>query len=284
MADAPTILITGASSGLGRSLSLHFAACGWAVWAGVRELAAAPVAPEPTPGRIHPLVLEVTEASSIQAARATLATALGERGLQVLVPNAGLAVAGPVEGVSLEDWRRQWEVNVLGVIAVTQALLPLVRRGRGRLILMSSASGLVSYPLLGPYAASKHALEAVADALRVELSAEQLPVTVIEPGEVRTAIWERSLADFRRREAAWPPELRQRYAAACAWMVGEAERARTHAPDGAAVVRAVHRAATLPRPPTRIRVGPGARFAWLLSHLPDRWRDWLIRRAMTRGN
>lgn len=283
MSSLRSVLVTGASSGLGFHLSRTLAAHGWRVFAGLRRGTDFARLQDPALPHLQPVLLDVTDAASISAACNFIAGATGATGLHGLVNNAGLAVAGPVEGVPPEDWRRQFEVNVTGVVAVTQAMLPALRRAAGRIVMMSSVSGLISYPLLGPYAASKHALEAISDALRLELASEGLAVTLIEPGEVRTPIWEKSKAEFSRRRASWPSDLRDRYARWTAVLEREAERAAAHAPDASAVVRAVHRALTVPRPPARIRIGAGAHLGWLIARLPTRWRDGLVRRLLDRG-
>jgi len=279
---ARCVLVTGASSGLGFRLSGHLAARGWRVFAGVRRAEDETRVRALHPAGILPVRLDVTDPGSVAEAARFIEAGCDGRGLDALVNNAGIAVAGPVEGVPLEDWRRQFEVNVLGVVAVTQAVLPLVRRARGRIVMISSVSGLLSYPLLGPYAASKHALEALSDSLRLELAREAIAVVLVEPGEAATAIWEKSAGEAERRMNAWPASLRDRYAARVGLLVRGARRTAATAPDGGPVCEAVERALRSPRPPARILAGRGARMGWLLSRLPDRWLDRLVLRALGR--
>lgn len=278
-----SVLITGASTGIGLYLAERLAGEGWRVFAGCRQAQDATRLQSLHATGVIPVMLDVTRDESIAAGRAALQATVGEHGLDALINNAGVAVAGPVEAVPLEEWRRQFDVNVLGVIAITQAMLPLVRIARGRIVMMSSISGLLAYPMLGPYSASKHALEALSDSLRLELAPEGIGVTLIEPGQIRTPIWEKSIGEVVRREAAWEPALRQRYGALAASVSREARRSSAAAPDAGIVWQAVSRTLNAARPPPRILVGAGAKFGWLLSRLPCRWRDFLIRRAVAGG-
>ncbi|HXG61995.1 MAG TPA: SDR family NAD(P)-dependent oxidoreductase, partial [Planctomycetota bacterium] len=171
----PAVLVTGAFSGIGLACARRLEEAGFRVFAGGRRPPAAP------PGPGTPVLLDVTDRESIAlAARAVEAAAPG--GLAGLVNNAGVVSAGPLEFLPLDEIRRPFEVNVFGALAVTQAFLPLLRRARGRVVFMSSVSGLVATPFLGPYAASKFALEALGDALRMELSPWGLDVAIVEPG------------------------------------------------------------------------------------------------------
>ena len=175
------VLVTGASSGIGLASALRLAGAGWRVYGGVRTAADADALRQ---HGIEPVELDVTDAAQIDAATA----AVGPE-LDGLVDNAGIAVAAPLELVPLDELRRQLEVNVVGQIAVLQAVLPALRRARGRVVLMGSIGGRSALPFLGPYAASKHALEALADSLRVELRPFGLAVSIVEPGSIATPIW-----------------------------------------------------------------------------------------------
>src|SRR4051812_28820003 len=179
----PTVLVTGASRGIGRATALRLAASGWDVRAGVRsETDGALLAAEA--GGITPVVLDVTDDDQVAA----LDAVLPER-LDAVVNNAGVVIAAPVEGLALADLRHQLEVNVVGQVAVTQAVLPRLRASRGRVVFVSSVSGRVSAPFMGAYSASKYALEALADALRLELRPWGVAVSLIEPGAIDTDVW-----------------------------------------------------------------------------------------------
>jgi NAD(P)-dependent dehydrogenase (short-subunit alcohol dehydrogenase family) len=201
---------------------------------------------------------------------------VGPAGLDGLVNNAGIVVAGPVETVPLDDWRRQFETNVFGVIGVTQAFLPLLRRGLGRVVMISSISGRISYPLLGPYAGSKYALEAVTDALRLELIPDGISVTLIEPGPIKTPIWEKSREASQRSAQGESSDLAARYRSLREKLRVATERSAAAGLDPAAVSAAVERALTARRPRIRQVIGRNARLGLLLKHLPDRWSDRLI--------
>lgn len=209
----PLALITGASTGIGRATAVRLAGSGWTVLAGVRDSAAGEaVAAEAPSGRVIALELDVTDPAQVAAATRTVAESRSSSvpgGLDALINNAGIGVSGPIEVVSGEDLRRQFDVNVFAQVAVTQAMLPALRIARGRIIIMSSVGGLVAMPYTAPYAASKHALEAIGDALRVELAGSRVQVALVEPGSVATPIWAKNKQDAERMSI--PPELADVY-------------------------------------------------------------------------
>ncbi|MEX0791398.1 MAG: SDR family NAD(P)-dependent oxidoreductase, partial [Actinomycetota bacterium] len=166
--DRGAVVITGASTGIGRATAPRLAAIGFRVFAGVRKQADADSLKQEAPA-VTPLILDVTDEHSIAEAATAVKAAVGANGLAGLVNNAGITVPGPLEFLPAEDLRRQFEVNVIGPIAVTQAFMPLLRAGKGRIVNVGSIGGRVSTPFLGAYSASKFAIEAISDALRVEL-------------------------------------------------------------------------------------------------------------------
>jgi NAD(P)-dependent dehydrogenase (short-subunit alcohol dehydrogenase family) len=263
-------LVTGASTGIGRACATHLAALGFEVLAGVRR-------PEDAPPGLEPLRLDVTDAADVRAA----AQRVGDE-LAALVNNAGIAISGPVEGVPVAEWRRQLEVNLLGQIAVTQALLPALINARGRIVNMSSIGGRSALPMFGPYSASKFALEAVTDALRRELAPLDVKVVSVEPGGIATPIWEKGFADADRVLDAMPVNVRQRYDGLIAVMRREAERAARDGLPPDAVAAVVGRALTAHRPRARYVIGRDAKVQAALGRLlPDRAIDALLRRALT---
>jgi NAD(P)-dependent dehydrogenase (short-subunit alcohol dehydrogenase family) len=230
---------------------------------------------------LAPLQLDVTDAAAIAAAAGRVAEAVGAAGLAGLVNNAGIVVAGPLELVPLADFRKQFEVNVIGQIAVTQALLPLLRRAHGRIVNMSSLNGRIAAPYLAPYAASKYALEAISDALRSELRAWGIEVSLIEPGSHATPIWDKSFAAADELEAASAREGLALYEADLAAVRAASRRMAETAPPVDAVVRAVIHALTARRPKTRYPVGWQAWFLFRARKwVPDRLWDGFVRRAM----
>lgn len=347
----PTVLITGASTGIGRACALRLAMAGWEVFAGVRD----PDAGERLRadfdraggerggdsgrrGRIEPIALDVTDSAQIEAAARAIAAhgdtaanaptgptgaaggeiagsgeatasveaeASGPSGaaggetaarvaaatsgaangptkpgrLDALVNNAGIGIGGPLELVSPDDLRKQFEVNVFGQIAITRALLPALRAARGRIVLLSSIGGRVSVPYNGPYAASKHALEALGDALRGELHSSRVTVSLIEPGSVKTPIWGK--AKELAGTLAIPPELQHEYGdvpRAFEKVLRDTER-RGVSPER--VAAAIERALTARRPRARYLVGADARgMVAARALLPTRAFDRVLRRAL----
>lgn len=281
MPSANTVLITGASSGIGAASSLALAARGWRVYAGVRRDEDGRTLEAQGSGDVRPLSLDVTDTASVGAALQRIQEESAGQGLGALVNNAGIAIGGPVECVSLEDWRRQFEVNVFGALAVTQAALPLLRKVSGRIVNVSSISGRIAMPMLGPYAASKFALEAISDALRLELRAQGVHVVLIEPGAVETPIWEKSLSAVSECEAAYPAEARTLYGSQLNRLRAQGQEAAQRGMPVAAVVDAVVRALTAKRPRIRYLLGRHARMGWAVSRLlPDRWWDDLVASRM----
>lgn len=282
----PTALITGASTGIGRATTLRLVAGGWTVFAGVRDPAAGErLLQEAVAGQVIPLTLDVTDAGQIEQARVRVQEETARAGglqvgrLDALVNNAGIGVGGPLELVSPEDLRMQFEVNVFGQVAVTRALLPALRVARGRIVLISSIGGRVSVPFNGPYAASKHAIEALGDALRGELHSSNIRVCMVEPGSVKTPIWGKARATADGLEV--PPELQEQYGrvqAAFAKVLSDSER-RGVSPEQVAAT--IERALTARRPRARYLIGRDAR-GMVLAHalLPSAVFDSVLRRVL----
>jgi NAD(P)-dependent dehydrogenase (short-subunit alcohol dehydrogenase family) len=276
----PLALITGASTGIGRATTLRLAGAGWTVLAGVRDPAAGEsLVQEASVGKVIPLILDVTDAAQIEQARERVEQETGEAGLDALVNNAGIGIGGPLELISDEDLRRQFDVNVFAQMAVTRALLPALRRAHGRLVFISSIGGRVAMAFTAPYAASKHSLEAFADALRVELRTSHVQVALIEPGSVATPIWDKSRAESDK--VIVPPELQQEYGHVPAAMnKALADTAKRGVPPEQ-VAETIRRALSAKRMKARYVVGVDAK-AMLIAKavLPDRVFDSVARRAL----
>jgi len=267
-----TVVVTGASSGIGLACALRLAGADWQVYGGVRDAAAA----ERLRGHgVEPLALDVTDADQIAAA----AEVVGDE-LHGLVDNAGIAIAAPLELVPLDELRHQLDVNVVGQVAVTQALLPALRRTRGRVVLMGSIGGRSALPFLGPYAASKHALEAVADSLRVELRPFGIAVSIVEPASIRTAIWQKGSQRADELREGLPPDAVGLYAARMA-RLQQVALARGPGADPDDVARAVERALNAPRPKARYLVGRDAHLRAWIERLPTRLRDRVLAKVLT---
>ncbi len=272
-----SVVVTGASTGIGAACALDCAGRGMTVFAGVRDPRAGEALAAKGGPSLIPVTLDVTDEPSIARSVEAVQLVLGEKGLGGLVNNAGIVVGSPLEVIPLSHLRKQLEVNVIGQIAVTQAFLPLLRRGRGRIVNMGSIAGRGTIPLLGPYSASKYALEALTDALRMELQPWGIQVSIIEPGAIATPIWEKSAKEAEGLEASVSAEAKALYGEAVIRIreaIAQAAQ-RAIAPD--AVVRAVHHALTASRPRTRYLVGSDAKLrAWMVKWLPDRIQDTLL--------
>jgi NAD(P)-dependent dehydrogenase (short-subunit alcohol dehydrogenase family) len=268
----PSVLVTGAARGIGKAIVEHLAATGWDVIAGVRSEQDATALTKIDPQRVSAVILDITNADHI----AKLPDALPKR-LDALVNNAGVAVGGPVETVTPDSWRNILEVNVIGQFAVTQAVLPRLRESWGRVLFLSSVNGRIATPMLGPYSASKFALEAGCDALRVELKAWGIPVVLIEPAQTDTDMW-RSAGDMVLQiEADMSPEHRDLYASHIAGMKKFVPTARKMASPTTKVVAVVEEALTTRRPKARYVVAllPKVQAA-VVPKLPTALRDRLM--------
>ncbi|HXW06532.1 MAG TPA: SDR family oxidoreductase [Vicinamibacterales bacterium] len=274
-------LVSGASTGIGEACARRLDRGGHHVFAGVRRPVDAERLKAGSSERLRPVFLDVADAGSIHEARDEVEETLGEAGLHGIVNNAGIAVAGPLEHVPIDALRHQLEVNVVGQVAVTQAFLPRLRRAGGRIVLMGSVGGRMSTPFLGPYCASKFALEAIADALRVELQPWGLHVAIVEPGSIATPIWTKSDVRTERMLSDAGPALERDYGRAmAAFRHAAAETGRRGLPPES-VAGLVEHALLSPRPRTRYLVGRGARLrAALVGLMPDRMRDRLLTRAL----
>ena len=279
MTELDSIAITGASTGIGKACALRFHELGWRVFAGVRRSADGAALVAETSDRLTPVTIDVTRADTIAAAAEQIAAAVGDRGLKALVNNAGIGVGGPVEGLDLDKLRHQFEVNLFGQVAVTQALMPLLRAARGRIVNMSSMGGKVSQPFMAPYCGSKHALEAFTDSLREELKPWGMHVAAIEPGVILTPIWDKARGEASDGRAAAPEHIKALYGAAIERVTKALADIPKRGIPAARVADAVEHAVTAARPRTRYPVGTDARLALLLRRLlGDRAFYWLVGR------
>lgn len=273
------VVVTGASKGIGRATALLLDKHGFHVFAGVRNPADGQALQKEASSRLAPIQIDVTDAEQIKAAADEITRIVGADGLAGLVNNAGVAVGAPLEFIPIDEMRRQLEINVVGQLAVTQALLPLIRQARGRIINVSSIGGRIAGPNIGAYHASKFALEAITDTLRNELSPWGIEVVSIEPGGVRTPIWETSTAYANQIIAKMPPQFHKLYPRMAAAANKLAANSTTGGILPEKVAEVIERALTTSRPKTRYLVGPDARIAGtIIVRLPDRIRDWLFGR------
>ena len=266
------VVVTGASTGIGAATVRELAAAGYTVFGTVRR--AKDTALVQAAGAT-PLTMDVTYRPGIVRAQESVARELGDRPLVGLVNNAGIPGVGPLELIDPEELRRTFEVNVFGVVTVTQVFLPMLRASRGRIVNISSVSAYLALPFAGPYAASKFALEAISDSLRRELLPAGVDVVVIQPGSIRTAIWEKIAAMDRSRikDTIYEKPLEKLH------QLAARSGAKGLPPEN--VARAVLRALRDHRPPTRILVVAGDPLGRrLLRLIPDRWIDRMVAKRL----
>ncbi|BBX10618.1 SDR family oxidoreductase [Mycolicibacterium aichiense] len=270
----PTVLVTGAARGIGKSIVDHLVAAGWDVIGGVRSDADAEALSKLP--RVRAVTLDITDDAQVAA----LADALPAR-LDAVVNNAGIAVSGPLEGLTPAEIRRQLEVNVVGQLAVTQAVLPLLRQSRGRIVFISSVNGQLSAPMMGAYSASKFALEAAADALRIELRPWGIAVSVVQPAQTDTDLWRDADRSVVEMEAALSPQHRVLYSKHVAGMRKSIPASQRMAVDPEKVAKVVLQALTARKPRARYPVGlPAALQMTLMTKLPTGPRDAVLRRVL----
>ncbi|MCC6126940.1 MAG: SDR family oxidoreductase [Pirellulales bacterium] len=277
----PAVVITGASTGIGEATALELDRRGFQVFAGVRTAEAGKRLQAQSSPLLSPLILDVTDTSQIAAALEFVREKTGGQGLAALVNNAGIAISGPLEIIPLAEFRRQLEVNVIGQLAVNQAFIPLLRTCRGRIVNVSSVNGAFAAPYLGPYAASKFALEALSDALRIELRQWGIKVIVVAPGAIKTPIWDKSAETAEKITQSVSPEGLKLYAADLdVWRQVVLDVARKADPVEKVVEKIVH-ALTSARPRARYYLHFSQRFLCRgFKTLPESLRDWFIRRGM----
>lgn len=272
-----SVVITGASTGIGRATALQMDAKGWRVFAGVRREEDAVALRQAASERLVPLMLEVTDQEQISAAAEEIAEVVGDSGLDGLINNAGITIPCPLEVLSLTDLRLLLEVNLVGQLAVTQALLPQLRTSRGRIVFVSSISSRRAIPFLAAYTASKAGLGAIADGLRQELRPWRIGVAVVEPGAVETPIWDRgesALDSALERSSVDADALYGRRTASFRKLASKASSRRI---PPQRVVAAIEHALLARRPRTRYPVGVDARGqAFALRFIPDRAIDFAV--------
>lgn len=271
-----SVLITGASSGIGRATALLLSEAGFAVYAGVRKTADAESLEDSANGDLRPLILDVTSPEQVSAAIDRIRE---DGGLSGLVNNAGLYMGGPLELMTDDEIEATYAVNVTGLLRITRACLPLLRDSGGRIVNISSISGLVALPGVSVYAGSKHAVEAITDSLRVELGALGLRVIAVEPGSIETEIWRKG-AERDEERSHHDRELRRIYKPILTLL--EKLNRNPRGIPAERVAEVVKLALTADDPNNRYTVGADAKTLSVLRWLPDPIRDGMIRRKVWR--
>jgi NAD(P)-dependent dehydrogenase (short-subunit alcohol dehydrogenase family) len=275
------VLVTGSSTGIGEACALELDRLGYRVFAGVRSEADGQKLKQQAGRRLTPIMLDVTDREMISDALKSIAEELDGSPLVGLVNNAGIVVFGPLETLPLDALREQFEVNVVGQIAVTQACLPMLRAAKGRIVNMSSISGAVASPYLGPYCASKFALEALSDSLRLELRNSGVSVSLIEPVSVATPIWEKSLAKADSLTEQMSPEAIKPYEADLEVIRSLTAELAKGQLTMQKVVDAVVHAISAPRPKPRYYLTIATRMAFRGMQMLPHWvRDGIVLREL----
>jgi NAD(P)-dependent dehydrogenase (short-subunit alcohol dehydrogenase family) len=269
------ILISGASTGIGRASAVHMARLGHSVWAGVRSQKSFDDLIKLNVQGLKPVFLDVCDEKSITSCISHITKHAGL--LHGLLNNAGIAIGGPIEGVTIEEWRQQFEVNVFGQIRVTQVCLPLLRQSKGRIVNTSSIAGRLASPFMGPYSASKFAFEAISDSLRREVRKQGIYVSLVEPGPINTPIWEKSLTNAKKSLSQYPKEIQEIYGRSLLKFQERVATAEKRSSPISVVVKAVEHALTARRPRTRYPVGRGIKLLALMANtMPDSVLDQLM--------
>jgi NAD(P)-dependent dehydrogenase (short-subunit alcohol dehydrogenase family) len=267
-------VVTGASSGIGRASALLLVNGGFQVFAGVRKPADGHALQDEAGSQLIPVMMEVTDATSIANAAKDVTTQLEGRGIDGLVNVAGIGISGPLEYVTPEDLRRVFQVNVFGQIAVTQAFLPMIRKLLGRIVNISSVGAHIAIPFGGVLGASKSAFGSLSDSLRLELRPFGIRVCVVEPASIRTPAVEKTLGDVEALIRCLPPEGAQRYGDMLRNFTKRAYAREMNGSSPEVVARAVFHALTARQPKIRYVVGKGSRPLSLLPRwLPERLMD-----------
>lgn len=282
--DKP-VFITGVSTGIGYATAVLLVQRGYHVFGSVRQAEDAARLRRELGEGITPLLFDVTDEAGVATAVAQVRASLNGQNLVGLINNAGISVTGPLMHLPLVQLRQQFEVNLFGLMDVTQQCLPLLGAAReapyprGRIINISSVSGKIAYPFMGAYAASKHALEALSDSLRRELLIYDIPVILIQPGTTATPIIAKASASMEQYGRTDYAPILQKIAAQT---IRERQQ---HAIPVAKVAATIVQALESPRPKTRYAIPRRWLTGWLLPRfLPDRWFDWLVARQMRKGD
>ncbi len=276
-----SVLITGTSSGIGEATALRLDRAGMQVFAGVRTPADGKALAAKAGGLLHPVQCDITDDGSVRAAAEEIADVVGDRGLWGLVNNAGAGYPGPMETIPIEDLQAQLEVNLVGHIRVTQALLPQVRAATGRIVFVGSIGGRIAFPFAGPYHMTKFAMEALADVWRQELHPDSIGVSLIEPGVMATSIWGKAGDRVDALLASDDPVL-DRYRDRLRAFRDNLASGDDHGSSPEDVAKSIEKALTSRRPSTRYPVGLSSRVVTQLAPVvPDRLLDALTRRGGT---
>jgi len=283
MQNSKAVLVTGASSGIGKECALRLSSRGFSVFAGVRRNEDGERLRAEASGSVVPVLLDVTDSASIARAAQSISRVLDSAGLYGLVNNAGIAVAGPLELLPPEALRKQFDVNVIGPIAVTQAFLPMLRAGRGRIVIMGSILGRLALPFVGAYSAAKFALEALAESLGMEVRPFGVSVSIVEPGNIASPIWSKSKSTAMATAGDFNAGKWDLYRAAAESFQRYTDHASANGISARRVALVVEKALSARTPRSRYTVGWDSRFLGHVAPLaPGRFRQWVVLKVVLR--
>lgn len=271
------ILVSGASTGIGYATSVLLANRGFTVFAGVRKETDADALAS-AGANLRPVILDVTDPDSI--AHAIDVVRASEIGLHGLLNNAGIAVGGPLEYLSTADLRRQFEVNVIGTMALTQAALPLLRQTRGRIVTIGSIGSRFGAPFIGPYCASKAAIAMLMDSLRLEVAPYGVQTVLFEFAAVKTPIWEKGRALKSELEQRLPAQALRDYAPFIEAAVRQISHEERVGLEPRVVAEAIAGAFGRHAPRARYVIGKQARLQAAVAMLPHKTRDNVLRKVL----
>ncbi len=267
------ILITGSSTGIGKACALHLDKLGFKVYEGVRKQADGDNLKKAASENLTPIILDVTDSVSIADAVNTIEKE-NDGKLFGLINNAGIGLSGVVEVTPIDEVRKLMEVNVIGLLAVTKAMIPLLRKGKGRIINIGSPSGIIALPGASVYAASKFAVRAITDSLRVELKSFDLSVILVSPGPTESEIWEKGKAYKIEMRKRVKPEIAEHYKTFAKFGDKIENDLKTMPAD--VVAKVVAKALTSAKPKYYYNVGSDSKGAAFFAKLPKRLTDWMI--------
>jgi NAD(P)-dependent dehydrogenase (short-subunit alcohol dehydrogenase family) len=276
MTNTGGVFISGSSSGIGEACALGLDERGYDVFAGVRNEEDGKSLCQRASQRLQPVIVDITNPDQIKTAFETVRQTLGEKPLVGLINNAGISVGGPLEFVPIDRLRHILEVNLIGHISVSQLFISLLRKSQGRIINVGSVSGIFASPLMGPYCASKYAMEAISDVMRRELKPWNIKVSVLEPGIIATKIWGKASIQAERAIKEAPEEVLHLYGSLIEHVQKHVKDIDKKAQSPEVVVRAVIHALTARRPKTRYLIGPRAKPQKVMSWLPDNIQDRIV--------
>ncbi len=276
--SAKAVFITGCSTGIGYESALHLDRLGYRVFAGVRREQDAQTLRKAASTHLFPIIMDVRDKSTIAKAAELVASKADAKGLYAIINNAGVVMSAPIEFVSTEELLAPLEVNLIAYIHVIQAFLPLLRQGCGRIINITSIGGRQPVPFMGPYCASKAAMEAISDSMRMELRQFGIPVVIVCPGNIKTSLWGKTVNSTGAQLKKLTPQAAVLYHKSIQALIKTQTRMGRSGSPPILVARIIEEILSAKKPKSRYIIGLDAKIQVLMARfLPDGMRDWIIR-------